>query len=61
MKAFNLKKKMILALTLMAFSGAVYSCFKTKQCCKRDYNGNLSCVTKCDYQMCPYNYPIEIK
>lgn len=49
------------SVVLLAVSGVAYSCYKTKQCCKRDYTGNLICQTKCDYQMCPYNYPIEIK
>ncbi len=56
------KSKVLTAVVLMlGFSSVGYTCFKTKQCCKRDYNDNLSCITKCDYQMCPYNYPTEIK
>jgi hypothetical protein len=61
MKSIGQKKKIFLVALVVAFSGAAYSCIKTKQCCKRDYKGNLSCITKCDYQYCPYNYPIEIK
>ena len=61
MKAISMKKKMALVVLVFAFSGFAYSCYKTKQCCKRDYTGNLSCITKCDYEHCPYNYPTEIK
>lgn len=61
MKTVSLKMKLTLVTMAIAFSGVAYSCYKTKQCCKRDYTGNLSCITKCDYEMCPYNYPTEIK
>lgn len=60
----KLSKKVKLATALiliMGFSTYGYTCYKTKQCCKRDYTGNLSCVTKCDYERCPYDYPTEIK
>lgn len=54
------KKILILALGLSLISTVTYACYKTKQCCKQDYTG-VSCITKCDYELCPYNYPMEIK
>lgn len=45
----------------IVFLEAAHSCFRMKQCCKRDYQGNLQCITKCDYETCPYNFPQEIR
>lgn len=57
---FN-KKVIVLVFLVSAFSGFALACFKTKQCCKRDYSGSISCITKCDFEYCPYSHPIEIK
>lgn len=56
-----MKKLIIGTILATMFSGVAYSCYKTKQCCKRDYQGNLQCVTKCDYNYCSYPYTIEIR
>lgn len=57
-----MKKKIAFAfLAVSLVSGIAYACYKTKQCCKRDYAGNLQCITKCDYEFCPFDYPSEIK
>lgn len=61
MKSISLKKKVMFIALFFTFSGVAYSCYKTKQCCKRDYTGNLSCITKCDYEVCPYTHNLEIK
>lgn len=57
----TMKKIIIGTFIAMTLTGTAMSCFRTKQCCKRDYQGNLQCVTKCDYMQCPYNFPQEIR
>lgn len=54
------KKIIWIAIAIGACASISYACYKKKQCCKKDYSG-MSCVQKCDYEFCPYNYPIEIK
>jgi hypothetical protein len=55
-----MKTKIIITILTIAISTAAYSCFKVKQCCRQDFNG-ITCIQRCDYDYCPYNYPIEIK
>ncbi len=57
-----MKNKLITVavIAILIAIGSAYACYQTKQCCKRDYKG-LQCITKCDYQYCPYDYPIEVK
>jgi len=58
----KMKNKLITVavIAILIAIGSAYACYQTKQCCKRDYKG-LQCITKCDYQYCPYDYPIEVK
>ena len=57
-KLRTIKMVMVLIVGLSASVG--YTCYKKKQCCNRDFAGNLQCITKCNYEFCPYNYPLEI-
>lgn len=54
------KKIIVLMCLILTIAGTAYACYKKKQCCKRDYKG-LTCITVCDYQFCPYDYPIEME
>lgn len=56
-----MKRLILIILFATAGAGTAYACWKTKQCCKRDYMGNLQCIEKCDYEFCPFSHPIEIK
>lgn len=57
-----MKKIAIITITLIMLVGTAYACFRTKQCCKRNFaTGNLECVTVCDYQFCPLGYDIVIQ
>jgi len=54
-------KKFILMSSLIFFTiFGTLACYKTKLCCKETLQGPV-CVKICDYESCPYNYPIEVK
>jgi hypothetical protein len=55
-------KKLIAVCVLVLTLGCnlALACYKHKQCCQRDYRG-MQCITVCDYERCPYDFPIEIK
>lgn len=54
-------KKLLIALGMTFIVGTTSACFKSKQCCKRNIDNNLECVTTCSYDVCPVDYSIEIK
>lgn len=55
-----MRKLTLILLAVLLTAGTAYACVKYKQCCMQDFRG-LQCITMCDYELCPYNYPIEVR
>ena len=52
--------KTIILMLLIAASCYSHACLENKLCCRKNL-GQTECLTKCANELCPIDFPIEVR